>query len=65
MLLLITVVYAWSVDVWAGQQRGTFGDMFGGLNTVFSGLAFLGLIDSSWPSSCKCESSVNSKRNAR
>ena len=24
--------------------NGTFGDMFGGLNTVFSGLAFVGLI---------------------
>jgi hypothetical protein len=25
-------------------ERGQFGDMFGGLNTIFSGLAFLGVI---------------------
>jgi len=25
-------------------ERGTFGDMFGGLNTVFAGFAFAGLI---------------------
>lgn len=26
------------------DERGTFGDMFGGLNTLFSGLAFCGII---------------------
>ena len=26
------------------EERGTFGDMFGGLNTLFSGLAFCGII---------------------
>ncbi len=26
------------------ENRGTFGDMFGGLNALFSGLAFVGLI---------------------
>ncbi len=26
------------------DEHGTFGDLFGGLNTLFSGLAFLGLI---------------------
>lgn len=29
---------------WSEEDRGTFGDMFGGLNALFSGLAFVGLI---------------------
>jgi len=35
------IVYR-SVDSW--NDRGTFGDMFGGVNSLFSGLAFAGVI---------------------
>lgn len=35
--LIITYIPTWS-------ERGTFGDMFGAVNTLFSGLAFAGLI---------------------
>lgn len=30
------------------ESRGQFGDMFGGLNALFSGLAFLGLVYTIW-----------------
>ena len=35
-------VVAWVFDCWGNQ--GLFGDMLGGLNTFFSGLAFAGVI---------------------
>lgn len=38
--LSIQGFYGWSVD----NNRGTFGDMFGAVNALFSGLAFAGLI---------------------
>lgn len=38
-LLLIPIG---SIDSWG--DRGTFGDMFGAVNSLFSGLAFVGLI---------------------
>jgi hypothetical protein len=50
-LLIILVVVIWMVsaililfflDDWS--QRGTFGDLFGAVNALFSGLAFAGLI---------------------
>ncbi len=34
-------IFGW-FDTW--QDRGTFGDMFGAVNTLFSGLAFAGII---------------------
>lgn len=37
----VAIVYS-PLDGW--QQRGTFGDMFGGINALFSGLAFGGVI---------------------
>lgn len=53
VLLLALIVAMWAayayivssmdhLDGWT--ERGTFGDMFGGLNTLFAGLAFAGLI---------------------
>lgn len=39
--------WAWTYYAWKDadeQRRGTFGDMFGGLNALFSGLAFAGII---------------------
>lgn len=50
-LLIILVVFIWFLsaviiiyflDDWS--QRGTFGDLFGAVNGLFSGLAFAGLI---------------------
>nr|WP_297911130.1 hypothetical protein [uncultured Allomuricauda sp.] len=50
-MLLILVVFIWGLsaililyffDSW--DQRGTFGDLFGAVNALFSGMAFAGLI---------------------
>lgn len=50
-LMILIVVTIWSVsalliyfglDTW--DQRGTFGDLFGAVNSLFSGLAFAGLM---------------------
>jgi hypothetical protein len=38
----LAVTIYMNLDTWA--NRGTFGDMFGAVNTLFSGLAFAGLI---------------------
>lgn len=37
----VTWFSMWDIDL---ETRGTFGDMFGGLNALFSGLAFAGVI---------------------
>ncbi len=46
LVLIIWVVSAvviiWQIDNWS--DRGTFGDLFGAVNALFSGLAFAGLI---------------------
>lgn len=56
ILLLIVIIFA----VWVGwpffvaarftewSERGQFGDLFGGLNTLFSGFAFAGIIVAIW-----------------
>lgn len=51
LLLLALVVLVWGVaaiGVWHSfpslADRGMFGDMFGGINTLFSGLAFAGIL---------------------
>ena len=45
------VILIWAVSWWGisqcfqcHEERGTFGDMFGAVNALFSGLAFAGLI---------------------
>lgn len=40
--IVSTVVIIFSLDNWS--DRGTFGDLFGAVNALFSGLAFAGLI---------------------
>ena len=40
-IILGNKIFGW-FDTW--QDRGTFGDMFGAVNTLFSGLAFAGII---------------------
>ena len=40
--LLSTVLIIFGLDNWS--DRGTFGDLFGAVNALFSGLAFAGLI---------------------
>lgn len=44
--LIIAAVYYFGVNQLHQEMevRGQFGDMFGGLNAIFSGLAFLGVI---------------------
>ena len=48
LLPFIGVLIAWSICWWAlgseTETRGSFGDMFGSVNALFSGLAFAGLI---------------------
>lgn len=47
VLLISSVVIVWALSGWylySAPDRGTFGDMFGAVNALFSGLAFAGLI---------------------
>jgi len=46
ILLLLLVIYFFGVRFFYPElsQMGLFGDTFGGINAVFSGLAFLGVI---------------------
>ena len=47
VLLMVAVIVIWLLWWWIfyhDPDRGTFGDMFGGVNTLFSGLAFAGVI---------------------
>ncbi len=51
VLAAIFVVALWLSALWMGntffqswQERGQFGDLFGSVNALFSGLAFVGLI---------------------
>ncbi|MBL7645750.1 MAG: hypothetical protein JNK74_06100 [Candidatus Hydrogenedentes bacterium] len=44
-VLIVQVGGYIGIQAWQGdQQRGSFGDMFGAINTLFSGLAFAALI---------------------
>lgn len=40
-VIIATIIY-FNFDSWT--DRGTFGDMFGAINTLFSGLAFAGVV---------------------
>ena len=46
----IITIFIWALSFllfttsWDKDERGTFGDMFGAVNALFSGLAFAGLI---------------------
>src|SRR5690606_12601089 len=47
LLVLMLVLIAWGANyflLFDNAERGTFGDMFGGLNALFSGFAFVGVI---------------------
>lgn len=47
VIIIVTILYGVLVDnmcLYDNVKRGTFGDMFGALNTIFSGLAFAGII---------------------
>ena len=46
-IVVVAVFVTWGTNWWLlgdDPHRGTFGDMFGGVNALFSGLAFLGVI---------------------
>jgi hypothetical protein len=50
-LLLIAVIAIWVISgslLYSAKDRGTFGDMFGAVNALFSGLAFASLIYTVW-----------------
>ena len=51
IIMFVLVIFLWSMsavfiytylNTW--QERGTFGDLFGAVNALFSGLAFAALI---------------------
>lgn len=45
--LIIIIIFLWIVNIvvlYNHKHRGTFGDMFGGVNALFSGLALAGII---------------------
>ncbi len=44
---ILTAVLYWAAVLWGFDEwdkRGLFGDMFGGLNALFSGLALVGVV---------------------
>ncbi len=46
-ILIVLNIYCFYQSLFRGlpdSERGTYGDMFGGLNTLFSGFAFIGLL---------------------
>lgn len=46
-VLVFIIVFAWTCSgyiLYSFENRGTFGDMFGAINALFSGLAFAGVI---------------------
>lgn len=49
-LIALVVVIWWGMGEWASKQLdpGQYGDMFGSVNALFSGLAFAGLIYALW-----------------
>lgn len=49
ILSVVAIVFLWSGNWYllsgmSNEARGTFGDMFGAVNSLFSGLAFLGVV---------------------
>lgn len=51
VILILVVIILWAASFWAIhahyptlEQRGQFGDLFGAVNSLFTGLAFAGLI---------------------
>jgi hypothetical protein len=50
VLVISAWVYFWTADLGKADEaaRGQFGDKFGALNTLFTGLAFVGLIATLW-----------------
>jgi hypothetical protein len=51
LLLWVVIVALWALSgyvLYGDTQRGTFGDMFGAANALFSGLAFATLIYTAW-----------------
>src|SRR5690349_19771514 len=49
IMLTIAVIVIWAISGYlifhyAGPERGIFGDMFGAVNALFSGLAFVGFL---------------------
>lgn len=51
LLLWLTIVLVWAASgllLFSEKERGTFGDMFGAVNALFSGLAFATLIYTAW-----------------
>lgn len=51
LLLWFAIIFIWAASGWvlfSEKERGTFGDMFGAVNALFSGLAFATLIYTAW-----------------
>ena len=51
VVVVILVILSWAGSgglLYSRQDRGTFGDMFGAVNALFSGLAFVGIIYTVW-----------------
>jgi hypothetical protein len=51
VLLWIAIAVVWALSgflLFSNEHRGTFGDMFGAVNALFTGLAFATLIYTTW-----------------
>ncbi len=51
IIICIVIILIWFVNMWwlmhsglTSDERGTFGDMFGAINSLFSGIAMAGVI---------------------
>jgi hypothetical protein len=64
-VLAITIGYLKFVECWVPKlDRGTFGDQFGGLTALFSGLAFAGLIYTLYLQGQQLKDQAKAQRNA-
>ena len=58
IILIVGVIAVWflsAVLLYDKEDRGSFGDMFGGVNALFSGLAFAGVIYAIYPQRSELE----------
>lgn len=64
LIIIISIIYAFIIIQYydSPNDRGSFGEMFGALNTLFSGLAFLGIIFAIMLQHSELEQQINEMR---
>lgn len=66
-VVVVTVIYGVTLTCFypTSTERGTFGDMFGALNAMFSGLAFLGVVAAIYLQQVELRAQQHEMRQAR